>query len=54
MKEKSSWEVEVEKIEVCNQRQDSVLHQLYDLVSIANKLGFYDAADVINDVIKSK
>ena len=30
-----------------SQRQDSTLDQLSDLVYVANKLGFYDAADFI-------
>lgn len=30
-----------------SQRQDSTLDQLYDLAYVADKLGFYDAADFI-------
>jgi hypothetical protein len=41
------WETELRKIEQCNQRQDSLKSQMVDLIEIANKFGFYDAADYI-------
>lgn len=33
------------------QRQDSLIDQLYDLVYVANKFGFYDAADFLRSTI---
>ena len=36
------------KIPELPQRQDSVTAQLADLYAIANRLGLYDAADVIH------
>lgn len=44
-----SWKDELEKIdrENCPQRQDSLTDQMRDLNQIANKFGFYDAADYI-------
>lgn len=44
-----NWKTELEKIdsENCPQRQDSLSNQMYDLYHIANKFGFYDAADYI-------
>lgn len=35
------------------QRQDSVSDQLADLVTIANRLGFYDAADALVQICKN-
>lgn len=43
----ANWAEEIKKIEQCQQRQDSTSEQMIDLHSIANKLGFYDAADLI-------
>lgn len=34
------------------QRQDSAAAQLADLQAFANRLGFYDAADVIKDIVR--
>lgn len=45
------WEEELKKVEQCPQRQDSTLDQLSDLKVVANKLGFYDAADIIREII---
>lgn len=44
-----SWKEEVAKINKanCPQRQDSTTDQMRDLYNVANKLGFYDAADAI-------
>ena len=36
------------------QRQDSVNDQLADLRVIANRLGFYDAADAIGQIFETK
>jgi hypothetical protein len=33
------------------QRQDSVLDQLADLYIVANKMGMYDAADIVQNII---
>lgn len=38
----------IEELPVWKQRQDSVSEQLADLKLVANRLGFYDAADVIS------
>jgi hypothetical protein len=46
------WKEELKKVEQCPQRQDSVLEQLHDLRKIANRFGFYDAADTIGDIIE--
>lgn len=50
----STWEKEIKKIEWCKQRQDSTRDQLKDLVGIAEKLGFCDAADYIRKRIEIK
>jgi len=34
------------------QRQDSAAAQLADLQAFANRLGFYDAADVIKGIVR--
>ncbi len=36
------------------QRQDSAKAQLADLHAFANRLGFYDAADVIKTIVSCK
>ena len=41
------WKQELEKISDCPQRQDSLCSQIRDLRIIANKFGFYDAADFL-------
>jgi len=46
----TTWKEELKKIEQCPQRQDATLCQLEDLIIIANKLGFYDAADYIQRI----
>lgn len=45
------WKEELKKIdrENCPQRQDSLTDQMRDLHLIANKFGFYDAADYIRN-----
>ena len=50
----SKWKFEVDKINKCPQRQDSATEQLKDLIYVSNKLGFYDASDVIKGIINSK
>jgi hypothetical protein len=40
-----------QKIPKLPQRQDSVLDQLIDLHSVANRLGYYDAADFLKKFI---
>jgi len=47
-----NWKKELEKINQCNQRQDSTDNQLKDLIIIANKFGFYDASDYIKLILK--
>lgn len=49
----SYWARELERINQCDQRQDGLTNQLRDLVIIANKFGFYDAADYIIAIIKN-
>lgn len=46
----AKWEKEVKKMEQCPQRQDSMNEQLKDLIGVANKLGFYDAADYLKEI----
>lgn len=46
------WRTELDKINKCPQRQDSLNDQLRDLRIIANRFGFYDAADYLRDVLK--
>jgi hypothetical protein len=41
------WFKELVKVNQCPQRQDSAHDQLSDLIIIANKFGFYDAADFL-------
>lgn len=48
--DKRPWEIELEKVNQCTQRQDSITDQMIDLHYIANKFGFYDAADYIKRV----
>jgi hypothetical protein len=53
MKNKENdWKQEIKKLDQCVQRQDSNMEQLRDLISIANKLGFYDAADTLIKLIQ--
>lgn len=52
-----SWKEELDKVnkDNCPQRQDSTLDQLVDLMHIANRFGFYDAADYLwRNVIQPK
>lgn len=44
---------QLNQIPVFPQRQDSVSNQLADLIIVANKLGFYDAADAIKSIRKN-
>lgn len=48
----STWREELDKINGCPQRQDSTNEQLIDLIIIANKFGFYDAADYISSSVR--
>jgi len=54
MEERSTWKEEVKKIKQCYQRQDYAIDQLKDLRHVANKLGFYDAADFIRSIVEDK
>jgi hypothetical protein len=47
------WLNELQKIERCDQRQDSTTGQLKDLILIAERFGFYDAADYIKNVVEN-
>jgi hypothetical protein len=49
-KKLSTWREEIKKVTQCAQRQDSTFDQLHDLAIIANKFGFYDAADYLKDL----
>ncbi|GAV11348.1 hypothetical protein [Paenibacillus sp. NAIST15-1] len=46
-KNEKNWKETIDSLGTFPQRQDSVVEQLEDLVYVANKLGFYDAADII-------
>ena len=48
------WKTEIKKVEQCPQRQDSTQEQMKDLYAVANKLGFYDAADYIRQNFMEK
>jgi hypothetical protein len=48
----SNWQIEVDNIKRCSQRQDSLTEQLKDLIIVAEKLGFYDASDYLKMTIK--
>lgn len=50
-KKPETWREFIKKIEPFPQRQDSVQEQLRDLYFVANRLGFYDAADFIKAYI---
>lgn len=47
-------EEEINKINQCSQRQDSLTEQMLYLYIVANKLGLYDAADYIKNTFKGK
>jgi len=51
---KSPWQIELEKIDRVPQRQDSLDDQLNDLITIANRFGFYDAADYLRYTVLKK
>lgn len=48
------WEEELKKVKQCSQRQDSTTDQLKDLIIIANRFGFYDAADYLKMKLEIK
>lgn len=48
----SDWKTELAEMKNCPQRQDGMKDQLKDLYAFACKLGFYDAADFINQYRK--
>lgn len=41
----------ITSIPQCQPRQDALLSQLEDLVMVGNKMGMYDAADYIQQVV---
>jgi hypothetical protein len=51
--QRALWRDEIKKVQQCQQRQDSTGEQLADLVYIANKFGFYDAANYLKDLTKN-
>jgi hypothetical protein len=50
----NTWYVELQKVPQLPQRQDSLNDQMNDLYHIANKFGFYDAADYIKNNFEDK
>ncbi len=50
----TTWKEELNKVEQCPQRQDSLTSQLIDLYQIANKFGLYDAADFVKRLCEDK
>ena len=50
--QRALWRGEFKKVQQCQQRQDSTGEQLADLVYIANRFGFYDAADYLKELTK--
>lgn len=51
---KGSWRNLIDKAPVFPPRQDSLNDQLIDLIFVANKLGFQDAADFIKLHVKGR
>ena len=43
-----------EKIPHFAVRQDSLSDQMFDLISVANRLGMYDASEFIGNLFKNK
>lgn len=52
--QRALWREELAKVRQCQQRQDGTNDQLADLVMIANKFGFYDAADYLKDLTQPR
>ncbi|MCA1066072.1 hypothetical protein QTG56_25720 (plasmid) [Rossellomorea sp. AcN35-11] len=50
----ANWKEEMKKVKDCPQRQDAALDQLIDLYWVSTKLGFYDAGDVIQEIINNR
>jgi len=50
-KPKQTWREFFKTVPQFSQRQDSTQEQLRDLYYVANKLGFYDAADFLKSHI---
>ena len=48
---KQTWRDFYKTMPQFQQRQDSTQEQLQDLYNVANKLGFYDAADFLKSYI---
>lgn len=46
-----AWREYINNAPRFSQRQDSMQEQLHDLYFVANKLGFYDAADFLKSQI---
>lgn len=44
----------LDNVKAMDQRQDSVEDQLKDLIRVANRLGMYDAADVIQQLTETR
>ena len=42
------------KVTQQTQRQDSVSHQMHDLRLLANRLGLYDASDILKNLVQHK
>lgn len=49
-----NWIDVVNSLPKLPQRQDSTADQLVDLIMVANKLGMYDAADVIRSIVNPR
>lgn len=47
-------DLELSKISQQPQRQDAAIEQLQDLLPFANRLGLYDAADLIRTIVSSE
>jgi hypothetical protein len=43
------WRYQLSKVNLCQQRQDSLSDQLKDLITVANRFGFYDAATFLKE-----
>jgi hypothetical protein len=45
--------IDIQKLPQMHQTQDPLNDQLKDLISVANRLGLYDAADVVEKLLKN-
>lgn len=44
------WLKQLENVKQCDQRKDSTIDQLKDLILVADRFGFYDASDYLKAI----